>query len=149
MKNKIFSSITIAILLSFVWAPHVWAEKTKPSLNSAPARAYYAFNQKIFYAKNMDEIYPLITKGQVIYIKTNLSKESQDYKAKWYKGFYVYRPVITEEVDNTSAEGPVADLTGYAYKLYQGRYAKVDIFVRMLSQDSDWKFVSQRYEGQL
>jgi hypothetical protein len=148
MNNKIFSSITIAIFLTFLWAPQVWSQKPKAPLNSAPARAYYSFNSKIYYVRNIDEVFPLITRGQVLYIKL-MSKENQDNKAKWYRTYYVYKPQITEEVDGVSDEGPIADLTGYAYKLYNGKWVKVDIFVRMLNQDSDWKFVSQRYQGEL
>jgi hypothetical protein len=147
MKSKIFLTVSVAILAAVLCPPALLA-KEPATLNSAPARAYYAFNTKIFNPRNMEEIYPMIPKGQVLYIKAR-TKEQQDNKAKWFRQYYLGRPQITAEVDGVLHDGPIADLTGYAYKWFNNRWARVDIFVRMQSEDNDWKFVSQRYEGQL
>jgi hypothetical protein len=78
-----------------------------------------------------------------------MRKDQQDSTAHYFQGFYVGYPKITGEVDGVDSEGSIADLSGYAYRWFNGKWVKVSIYVRMLNEDNDWKFLSFRYEGEV
>lgn len=148
MKSKTFLSVLVAFVIAVVCAAGVPAADLPP-LNCAPARAYYNFNRKIYYVTKIEDVLPMLPKGQIAFIKAQ-PKLWQDNKAKWFRLLYLVKPTITNEVDSVAPGGfPIADLTGYAYKAFNNKWAKVNVFVRMQSEEDDWKFVSMRYEGEL